>query len=110
MTTTATDLVRRRCRSCEGGVPPLKSDELVPYLAAVPEWMLTPDGRRVVSGSHDQTMKVWDAATGQEVLTLRGHNHLVTSEAVSADGKRLVSGSADETVRVWDANMSQQKP
>ena len=33
----------------------------------------SPDGRRIVSGSGDKTVKVWDAATGQETLTLRGH-------------------------------------
>ena len=33
----------------------------------------SPDGRRIVSGSDDETVKVWDAATGQEMLTLKGH-------------------------------------
>ena len=33
----------------------------------------SPDGKRIVSGSNDKTLKVWDAATGQEMLTLKGH-------------------------------------
>ena len=33
----------------------------------------SPDGRRIVSGGGDKTLKVWDAATGQETLTLKGH-------------------------------------
>src|SRR5262249_41138224 len=51
------------------------------------------DGRHIVSGSRDQTVKVWDARTGQERLTLKGHTVGVTSVAFSPDGKRIVSGS-----------------
>ena len=53
----------------------------------------SPDGKRIVTGSGDQTVKVWDADTGQEVLTLKGHTAQVTSVAFSPDGKRIVSGS-----------------
>lgn len=49
-------------------------------------------------------VNIWDAATGQEILTLRGHMDVVTSVAVSADGKHIASGSLDGTVRVWDAS------
>ena len=48
-------------------------------------------------------MKVWDAASGQETLTLKGHTDWVSSVAFSPDGKRLVSGSHDKTLKVWDA-------
>jgi WD40 repeat protein len=65
---------------------------------------------RIVSGSDDKTVKVWDAATGHETLTLMGHTRAVTCVAFSPDGKRLLSGSPDGTVKVWDAGMSQQKP
>ena len=53
-------------------------------------------------------MKVWDAATGQEVLTLKGHTGGVTSVAFSPDGKRLASASWDGTVKVWDAATGQE--
>jgi len=43
-----------------------------------PAWR-SPDGRRIASGSGDKTIKVWDAATGEETLTLRGHANVVTS-------------------------------
>jgi len=73
----------------------------------------SPDGRRIVSGSMawtieeepwDQTIKVWDAVTGAEVMTLRGqHNDVIWSIAFSPDGQRIISGSSDKTVKVWDA-------
>ena len=56
----------------------------------------SPDGKRIVSGSGDRTVKVWDATTGQETLTLKGHTRTVRSVAFSPDGKRIVSGSEDK--------------
>jgi WD40 repeat protein len=43
-------------------------------------------------------VKVWDAATGQDLLSLKGHTEAVTSVAYSPDGKRIASGSQDNTV------------
>ena len=63
---------------------------------------ISSDGKRIVSGSMDKTIKVWDAATGMELLTLTGHKSFVYSVAISADGKRIVSGG-DNTIKVWDA-------
>ncbi len=63
----------------------------------------SPDGKRLASASGDRTVKVWDAATGQETLTLKGHTGDVWSVAFSPDGKRLASASDDRTVKVWDA-------
>jgi WD40 repeat protein len=51
----------------------------------------------------DKTLKVWDAKTGQETLTLKEHTSVVYSVSFSTDGKRIVSGSSDSTVKVWDA-------
>ncbi|MBP6748946.1 MAG: WD40 repeat domain-containing protein, partial [Xanthomonadaceae bacterium] len=64
---------------------------------------LSADGGRVVSGSYDGTVRVWDALSGECVRELRGHTNWVLSVALSADGGRVVSGSDDGTVRVWDA-------
>ena len=63
----------------------------------------SPDGKRLASASNDQTVKVWDAATGQESLTLKGHTGAVVSVAFSPDGQRLASASFDQTIKVWDA-------
>jgi WD40 repeat protein len=59
------------------------------------------DGKRIVSGHDDKTVKVWDAERGHLLLSLQGHTGQVYSVAFSADGKRLVCGSLDKTVRLW---------
>ena len=55
-----------------------------------------------MSGSYDNTVKIWDAQTGQETLTLKGHSAEVNSVSFSPDGKRIVSGSQDNTLKIWD--------
>ncbi|KAJ3007725.1 UNVERIFIED_CONTAM: hypothetical protein HDU68_003381, partial [Siphonaria sp. JEL0065] len=60
------------------------------------------DGKFIVSGSYDMTVKIWDTETGECLHTLVGHTLAVTSVAVSSDGRFVVSGSYDKTVKVWD--------
>lgn len=70
----------------------------------------SPDGRYIVSGSEDTTVRVWDAATREQVgEPLQGHTAWVNSVAYSPDGRYIVSGSFDETVRVWDATGSRPR-
>ncbi|KAF5345507.1 hypothetical protein D9757_014304 [Collybiopsis confluens] len=68
----------------------------------------SPDGSKIVSGSHDETVRIWDAVAGQQLAQLDGHTSGVTSVAFSPDGSKIVSGSYDETVRIWDAVAGQQ--
>ncbi|WP_420891133.1 WD40 repeat domain-containing protein, partial [Mycobacterium persicum] len=68
-------------------------------------------GQRIVSGSTDTTLRLWDAATGAPIGDpLTGHSDAVTSGAFSLDGRRIVSGgsSADGTGRGWDAGTGEQ--
>ena len=90
----------RRPRTIHGGVrtPPDYSD----YYVAGTEVAVTPDGQRLVTGSSDGTVKVWDLHSGRPLLTLQEQGHRVTCVAVTADGRWVVIGSDDGTVRVWD--------
>jgi WD40 repeat protein len=63
---------------------------------------VTPDGRRAVSGSRDETLRVWDLEMGREERMLEGHTDDVNAVAVTPDGRRVMSGSEDHTLRVWD--------
>jgi hypothetical protein len=67
----------------------------------------TSDGRRIVSGSWDDTLRVWDPESGQTLRTLQGHANPVTAVALSFDDRRAVSGSWDQTLRVWDLDSGQ---
>ncbi|KLO13559.1 WD40 repeat-like protein [Schizopora paradoxa] len=79
-------------------------------LSGVQAVAYSPDGRYMVSGSYDNTIRVWDAQTGaQKGEAFTGHTKSVTSVAYSPDGKYIVSVSNDNTVRVWDAQTGAQK-
>ena len=75
------------------------------------DWVMSaafsPDGQRVVSGSNDKTVRIWDVKSGRQVgEPLRGHTGGVNSVVFSPDGtERVVSGSRDDTVRIWGAEM-----
>jgi len=64
----------------------------------------SPDGRHIISGSFDRTIRIWDADTGAAVSRpLEGHTDSVWSVASSPDGRQIISGSSDRTIRIWDA-------
>src|SRR5262249_45954435 len=65
--------------------------------------MFSPDGMRILTGSWDQTAKVWDAQTGTLLVDFRAHTSPVTSVSFSPDGTRILTGGADQMAKVWDA-------
>jgi len=63
---------------------------------------ISPDGRTLASGSSDNTIKIWNLATGELIRTLSGHSNSVRSVAISPDGRTLSSGSRDKTIKIWN--------
>ncbi|KAL0947042.1 hypothetical protein HGRIS_013187 [Hohenbuehelia grisea] len=70
----------------------------------------SPDGTKIVSGSYDGAVRVWDVERGEQVCTLlEDHEHGgVMSVAFSLDGTKLMSGFENDTIRVWDVETGEQ--
>jgi WD40 repeat protein len=81
-------------------LPPLQGhDDYIFFVA------FSPDGSKIVSGSADNTIRIWDASTGVEMLPpLQGHDQVINSVAFSPDGSKIISRDYDKTIRVWDAS------
>ena len=73
------------------------------HLAVVSAVVFSPDGKQLASGSHDKTIRIWDAVTGAALQTLEGHSDWVSAVVFSPDGKQLASGSYDKTIWIWNA-------
>jgi WD40 repeat protein len=64
----------------------------------------SPDGRTLVTGGEQYTVKLWEVQTGRELATLRGHGGDIYTVAFSPDGRWIASAGEDSTVKVWDAH------
>ena len=87
--------------------PDLPSHALRRTLAGHIGWVMAiaiaPDGTWLATAGYDETVRVWDAATGQCRATLTGHTDRVTAVAIAPDGTWLATASDDGTAGVWDA-------
>jgi WD40 repeat protein len=70
--------------------------------------VFSPDGKRLASAGNDRVVHIWDAESGKEVMTLKGHNNEITALAYHPSGQRLASASIDGTVRLWDTANGQE--
>ncbi|HBB94070.1 MAG TPA: hypothetical protein DC054_01650 [Blastocatellia bacterium] len=67
-----------------------------------------PDGKWLASGGSDNSIKIWQVATGRELRALTGHPAPIKSLATSPDGQWLASGSNDGTVKVWNVSTGRE--
>ncbi|KAF8999981.1 WD40-repeat-containing domain protein [Cyathus striatus] len=65
--------------------------------------VISEDGKTIVSGSYDTTVRMWSLQSGKLLNVLKGHSDWVSSVAISQDGTTVASGSYDMTVRVWNS-------
>ena len=68
----------------------------------------SPDGRRMLTAGDDRTAKIWEAVSGRQLLTLKGHRAAIRSAAFSPDGQRMVTGGDDLEVRVWEVSSGKE--
>jgi WD40 repeat protein len=69
---------------------------------------VTPDGKRLISGSSDTALRAWDLEKREELFTLTGHSSRVNAVAVTPDGEWLISGSSDKTLKVWNLKKGEE--
>jgi WD40 repeat protein len=69
----------------------------------------SPDGRQVLTGSDDGTVRLWEVEGGKPLAVLSGHNGPVLSVAFSPDGRQVLSGSSDKTVRLWEITRNDER-
>jgi WD40 repeat protein len=77
------------------------------HLDCVKAVVFSPDGQLVASASMDNTVRVWETATGQCRSVLEGHSYGVIAVVFSPDGQLVASASNDSTVRVWETATGQ---
>jgi WD40 repeat protein len=76
--------------------------EYLGHKAGVCSVCLSADGRHGLSGSYDNTLKLWDAASGRCERTFGGHSSYVCSVYLSVDGRYALSGSYDKSLKLWE--------
>jgi WD40 repeat protein len=65
---------------------------------------VTPDGKQVISGSQDGTLKIWNLNTGKLVRTITAHDGSINAISTTPDGLQVISGSDDKTLKIWNLN------
>ena len=85
--------------------------QLVPQMGhtdAVWSVAFSPDGHLALSGSEDNTLRLWQVDTGKELRSFNGHTGFVSAVAFSPDGRFALSGAWDDTVKLWDVATGQE--
>ncbi|TEB29601.1 WD40 repeat-like protein [Coprinellus micaceus] len=69
---------------------------------------MSADGTQIVCGFQDNSVRIYDSSTGDEVKVLHGHTDVVLSVAISSDMDHIVSGSRDHSIRIWEASTGKE--
>ena len=69
---------------------------------------VSPDAKLLVAVSDDQTISVWDIASGELATVFKGHTDSILSVDFSESGEQIITGSADKSVRIWNINARQE--
>ncbi len=88
-------------------VPGVYIDWIGGHAQSVPTAAFSPDGERIVTGSHDRSARVWSTRSGETLLVLNGHVNTVLSASFSSDGEQILTGGFDNQLRLWDARIGQ---
>ncbi len=81
------------------GIVSLQGENIQGHIRAID---ISPDGRFLLTGAGDNTARVWDFFTGQQIAVLDGHTEPITTARFSADGHHVLSASSDHTAKIWD--------
>lgn len=92
----------RICAVTAAGVSAAPEHSLAGHADVIYDLAWSPNDKTVATCGYDRLIKLWDAATGKERLTLKDHSDTVYSLSFSPDGKLLASGAADRAVKVWN--------
>lgn len=65
--------------------------------------LFSPDGKKILIGSNDKVVRLWDASSGRVLQAISGHQAPITTAAFSPDGARIATGSDDGEIRIWEA-------
>ena len=76
--------------------------ELKGHTEAVNSAVFSSDGTKILTGSDDKTVRIWNMESGKELQRLEGHTREVMSVAFSPDGKTVATASQDEFIRIWN--------
>jgi hypothetical protein len=97
-----------RIKEIEKNYPELFDQTLTGHTGAVANVAVTPDGRTLVSVGNDNSVRLWDVATGKLQKTLEGHTGWVGSVVLTPDGTFAVTAGGDNSIRVWDIKAAKE--
>jgi len=80
----------------------------LPHTSIVFSAAFSPDGTKLATGTSDSTVKIWNVATGRELMTLRGQDGAISAIEFSPDGSRLATASHDASVKLWEVATGQE--